>query len=354
MAAGAGAAWWTWPGPDPAYDKRTSENRKPLSSGTTPFDTALPEIVRYATLAANSHNTQPWIFELQGRELRIRPDESRRCPVVDPEDRHVMASLGCASENLDLAARALGFRTEFAFEPANRSVMIRFEDAAPETTAAFDAIPKRQTTRAPFDPTPLASDDFDALSGATQKPGVSARFFTERKDLNALKELVVAGNTAQCKDAAFVKELGDWVRFNQTQAAATGDGLYSGATGSPALPAWLGKRLFPLVFTASGENPKYVAQLDGSAGALVLSAEQDGPEGWFNVGRASQRFQLEAAGRDIRTSFINQPVEVAAVRKEFQSWLGNGLRPGLVLRFGKGPLMPSSLRRPVSAVLKTV
>ena len=118
------------------------------------------------------------------------------------------------------------------------------------------------------------------------------------------------------------------------------------------IPRWLGQHGFPLLFTASSENPKYVAQLDGSAGAVVLYAENDEPDGWFNIGRASQRFQLEATARDIRTSFINQPVEVAPVRNAFQQWLGDGLRPALVLRFGRGKPLPPSLRRPVAAVLK--
>jgi hypothetical protein len=60
---------------------------------------------------------------------------------------------------------------------------------------------------------------------------------------------------------------------------------------------------------------------------------------------------LEATARDIRTSFINQPVEVASVRPAFGAWLGDGLRPALVIRFGRGKTMPFSLRRPASAVL---
>ncbi|MCF8477085.1 MAG: Tat pathway signal protein, partial [Pseudolabrys sp.] len=181
--------------------------------------------------------------------------------------------------------------------------------------------------------------------------GVRARFLTARRDLNRLRDFVVQGNTAQCRDPAFVDELRHWLRFNQSDAAATGDGLYAGATGNPALPRWLGRVIFPYVFTAAAENPKYVVQLDGSAGALILYAEADAPAGWFNVGRASQRFQLEATARDIRTSFVNQPVEVAGVRSQFSAWLGDGMRPALIIRFGRGKTVPFSLRRPVSAVL---
>jgi hypothetical protein len=43
---------------------------------------------------------------------------------------------------------------------------------------------------------------------------------------------------------------------------------------------------------------------------------------------------------------------VPSVRSEFARWLGvPDARPDLVIRFGRAPAMPMSLRRPVSAVV---
>lgn len=67
-------------------------------------------LVRHATLAASSHNTQPWKFRREHSAITILPDWSRRCPVVDPDDHHLYASLGCAAENLLLAAQATGLK----------------------------------------------------------------------------------------------------------------------------------------------------------------------------------------------------------------------------------------------------
>lgn len=54
----------------------------------------------------------------------------------------------------------------------------------------------------------------------------------------------------------------------------------------------------------------------------------------------------------MRTAYLNQPVEVAALRPRFAGAMGlGGGRPDLVIRFGRGPDMPRSLRRPVDAVL---
>jgi hypothetical protein len=70
------------------------------------------------------------------------------------------------------------------------------------------------------------------------------------------------------------------------------------------------------------------------------------------VGRCYERFALQATALGIRNAFLNQPVEEAALRPEFAEALNLGAgRPDLVVRFGRGPEMPRSPRRPVEAVL---
>jgi hypothetical protein len=70
------------------------------------------------------------------------------------------------------------------------------------------------------------------------------------------------------------------------------------------------------------------------------------------AGRCYQRFALQAAALDLRTAFINQPVEVPALRSQFAKFLGIGdRRPDLVVRIGRGPEMPRSLRWPVEQVV---
>ena len=90
----------------------------------------LQELVRCATLAANGHNTQPWKFGLSPDAISIRPDLSRRTPVVDPDEHHLWVSLGCATENLVLAAAALGKHADVAFGP--QEVHVALDNAAPE------------------------------------------------------------------------------------------------------------------------------------------------------------------------------------------------------------------------------
>ena len=61
---------------------------------------------------------------------------------------------------------------------------------------------------------------------------------------------------------------------------------------------------------------------------------------------------LAATTLGLRHAYINQPIEVARLRPELATLVGApGMRPDLMLRFGYGPLLPYSPRRPVASVL---
>lgn len=154
------------------------------------------------------------------------------------------------------------------------------------------------------------------------------------------------------RDAAFVAELKEWIRFDGDHAARTGDGLFAASSGNPTLPPWLGRRMFDLAFSEKAENDKYMRHLRSSAGVAVFVSEGDGPAQWVEAGRAFQRFALQATALGVRTAHLNQPVEVASMRPSFARALGlGGGRPDLVVRFGRGAGMPRSLRRPLESVL---
>lgn len=71
------------------YNASVAATRATLSQ--TP---ELQDLIRYATLAASGHNTQPWRFRAGPNRIDILLDFSRRTPVVDPDDHHLLVSLG--------------------------------------------------------------------------------------------------------------------------------------------------------------------------------------------------------------------------------------------------------------------
>lgn len=310
------------------------------------------ELVHCATLAPSSHNTQCWIFGVDDRAITIRPDPARRCPAVDPDDHHVFVSLGCAAENLVQAALAHGLVAVPRFDATHRLVHVALAPGTAQVTPLFQAIASRQCTRGDYDGQPVAPEDLRLLERAGTSEGVRLLLLTDRPAMERVLAHVIQGNTAQLADPAFVSELKSWIRFNGADAVRTRDGLFSVSSGNPALPTWLGNLAFGWVFTADGENDKIARQVRNSAGLAVFVGDVADPAHWVAVGRAYERFALQATALGIRNAFLNQAVEVAAVRSPFADALGLGdQRPDLVVRFGRGPVLPRSLRRPVASVM---
>ena len=315
------------------------------------------ELVRYATLAASSHNTQCWKFKIAANGIVILPDFSRRCPAVDPDNHHLFVSLGAATENLVQAALANGLHAEVNFNAdAAQAIDIALSPTKAIASPIFKAIPDRQCTRAEYDGKPLSQEELNLLELAGTGDGVHILLHTEAQAMENVLDYVVAGNSVQMHDAAFMAELKSWIRFSSSDAVRSGDGLYSATSGNLSVPKWLGSPLFNVLFNEKSENDKYAKQIRSSAGVAIFVSDANDKAHWLEVGRCYERFALQATALGIRHAFINQAVEVSSVRQQFANHLnidesaGAG-RIDLVVRFGRGQLMPKSLRRPVEAVL---
>ena len=347
--------------PIETYDAAIAKIWRPMNEALTePITDQLllkRELVRYATLAASSHNTQCWKFKIAANGIVILPDWSRRCPAVDTDNHHLFVSLGAATENLQQAALANGLQAEVNFDAdATQAIDIALMPTKAIASPLFKAIPDRQCTRAEYDGKPLSAEELNLLELAGTGDGVHVLLHTEKQAMENILDFVIAGNSAQMHDAAFLAELKSWIRFNTHDAIRTGDGLYSATSGNPSVPKWLASPLFNILFNEKSENDKYAKHVRSSAGVAVFVSDKNDAEHWLEVGRCYQRFALQATALGVRNAFLNQAVEVTQVRQQFAQYLNMDESAGagridLVVRFGRGRLMPKSLRRPVDAVL---
>ena len=335
------------------YEEAVKEIWRPSRRDESNGVLLMRELVRYATLAPSSHNTQCWKFGIAEHSISILPDLSRRCPAVDPDDHHLFVSLGCATENLIHAALANGLMGEATFKTVPADVIqVDLHPTKAIASPFHEAMIRRQCTRAEFDGRAVSSEELGLLQRAGSGQGIKLLLLTEKASMEKVLEYVVQGNTTQMNDPAFVSELKAWIRFSDAEAVRTGDGLFSRSSGNPSVPRWLGSPLFPLFFRADNENDKYAKHVRSSAGIAVFVSAANDKAHWIETGRCYERFALQATALGIRNAFLNQPMEVSAVRPQLASWLGIGhLRPDLVVRFGRGPTMPPSLRRPIQSVL---
>jgi hypothetical protein len=215
----------------------------------------------------------------------------------------------------------------------------------------FEAIERRQNTRSEYDGQPIKVADLDEVQTLPLEPGVALHYMLNSTELETVLEYVNQGNLHQYADKAFIDELIYWLRFNKKAALASHDGLFSGCSGNPEVPGWLG-RMF-----VAGTKPQQQADADArklrsSPGAVVIASEEDTKVAWIRTGQVYERLALKLTSLNIKSAFLNQPIEVAELRSQFQRAIGLGASlPQLLVRFGYAASMPRSLRRPVEQVI---
>jgi len=359
LGAAAVAATAAGAGTIPVDDKRGREEYDEAVRATwrhsertdLPWPAAQRELVRYATLAANNHNSQPWRFRLLDRGILILPGFGARGPASDYDGHDLFVSLGCAVENMVQAAAAFGVRAMPSFDPGTGGIKLAFDPGARQRTALFDAIPHRQSTFAEFDGQPVPPEHARRLE-ASGGDGVQVLLLTDPRQLQQVFDFVMAALSAQANTTASAGALSAWIRYSYREALATRDGLFVKLQGLPVVPAPFCHLMLKLALTDAAQRRVWDWQIRRSSGIAVFVSSRNDPVHWIEAGRCGQRFALQATALGIKSAFMCLPLDVQAMRLQFAGLLGiGGWHPVAAMRFGNGPEMPRSLRRPVEQVI---
>ena len=326
VAAAAAGAWRAHRqgvfqvGEGPAYapwkDWRTGARESPLT------------LVRAALLASNPHNTQPWLFKLGPTKVELYADTARNLGSFDPYLRELHIGLGCALENMMLAAAANGYRAQATLASGSLAALPGTGDAAPvaridlapgraETNPLYEAIALRHTDRAPYrSDRPLAHEALVSLARMAEGDDEMKLFLYSSPDDKAkVGAAIVQATQAIIGDAAMVQDSERWFRHRWDDVQRLRDGITLDAAGLPAAMAGLAKML-P---RASGQaNHGYwldatrdvhvpTAQLFG----LIAVRDRYDRAQALRAGRLWQRIHLWATTEGIAMQPLNQPIEMA-------------------------------------------
>ncbi|HHL4078192.1 MULTISPECIES: nitroreductase family protein [unclassified Burkholderia] len=328
----------------------------PPLAASAHVDDQLKSLLAYAVLAPSSHNSQPWRFIVNGATIAVCADRVRALPVVDPFDRELIISCGAALLNLRVALDHAGLAHTISTFPSEVDpdllALVRVCDdgySDPSLGGLFDAIQDRVTTRAPFESTAVPDEIQRELIAAGVAEGAEVACIDSTARRARVAELVAQADQQQFADPRFRRELASWIDPRRRV-----DGMPAFAAGVPTLLDFAAPVVTMAVRTFDLGNGLAALhhQLVGASPLIVcLSTVRDDREAWLAAGQALERILLVAARAGYTASYLNQPIETAALRADLGRMLGLHGEPQLLLRVGRGPHTPHSPRRPLGEVI---
>jgi nitroreductase len=242
FSVGEGIAYEPWD------DWQTYEGKDPLA------------LLSAAILAANPHNTQPWLFQVSDSRIDLYADTKRQIGSTDPFLREMYIGLGCALENLLLAADAKGFDRKLTLMPDQSKPIhvarIDLSSGKPLNSALYKAIPLRHTNRGIYDQDrSLDQETLQALEQlGNNRSQVKVFWFTTEAQRRQVGNAIIEATQAIIGDREQSQDSGKWMRLSRQDIQKYRDGLTLDASGSPALIRAIAKMLPP---TSLEQNDRF-------------------------------------------------------------------------------------------------
>lgn len=321
----SGAVWYTYDGESLyAKDDGPYPAWREWNAGSEPIATKL---IRSAVLASSPHNTQPWQFRAAGPSVEVYLDPRRMVKGLDPYLREAHIGMGCAIENLMLAASANGLAAtvvipdgELDQQPVGSLRLIAKVDLAPgpgNQTELYGAIPRRHTNRGIYDPNGALPQGFpgDLLSLCNVEPEARLFVFTDPEQRGRLTAISAEANRELYSDDEVENGSNEWIRWRTSDIRKYEDGLTIDNFGLPPVTAALAKAaptfLLKQAATPSQRTGMYAQQLESARlVGLICVRNRLSMRQSLVAGRLWQRAHLLATARGVAARPCNEAIEM--------------------------------------------
>ncbi|HSK19503.1 MAG TPA: nitroreductase family protein [Longimicrobiales bacterium] len=273
----------------------------------------LAYLSRYAVLAPSSHNSQPWRLVIGDGQVDVYADLSRWLQVADADRRELHISIGCAIENLVVAAAHFGesYSLELFPDAGSAELIARIRlthgPVPPTLPGLFEAIPRRRTNHQLFTSTPVPAAVLERLCAACAEPGIGVHAISSEAPKAAVQDMVVAGTRKEFADPAFRRELGDWVG--------------RGVLGTPRPLAPLARLAVTHVDMGALIARQEAARFASAPAIILVASAVDDPRAQVSAGRVVERVWLAAVHAGLALQPVSQPLQVPEVRRHLRDAL---------------------------------
>lgn len=344
----------------PAYAYWNHKEKKGLSD--------MEFLVMCATLAPSPHNTQPWLFKILRNQIDIFADKDRHLKSADPTYRMMLLAIGAAIENLNVAARQIGYQatislndsyTEFLSNGYCATVVLSQQVLSP--TPYFEALFNRQTTRTAFDLSKPVNPQFlGKLRGQSAEfQGIGLEWIKKRAGRDPIAQIVRDSARSYLTDACHRDGM-DWFRITRNQWETKGDGIavFNGDAPAPI------KRYVELLVSQddllqTAFKQGEIDSVDRLSAATpmwgIITTKGDSLRQKLLAGQMLERVYLEASMNGLAVQPQCYPTETAdgIARLKSQLNLADGTEPLFLFRLGYSNHIAKSVRRNIQDVMVT-
>ncbi|MFZ3148863.1 MAG: hypothetical protein WA137_07460 [Methanothrix sp.] len=320
-----------------------------------PQEEQLKFLLRYAILAPSGPNTQPWKFAIHECGISVFADLSRALPFVDPSNRTLYMSVGCAIANLAVAGAHFGFAPSVSYFPgglendlvAEVQLLPAGRRPVDGQKDLFSQMQRRHTTKDRYENATIEQSILTELERNINLPGLYLIYLSDKDSKDKMADLVSRAHQTQLAKKEFRQNLGKWLRSNWTTEP---DGMPLYTFGVPDVLS-LG---FPAAFKEFDLSLPVIYRDSGlihdCSTLAVLTTDQDDKLTWTMCGFALENLLLRATVYDVRASFFSQPIGLADLREELKVHINRG-HPQLIFSLGMAKPMRPSPRRPLEDVI---
>lgn len=320
---------------------------------TEPIDVQARFLLNWAVLAPSSHNTQPWQFAVDGDRIHVFADPARWLRIADPDRREFFVSVGCAIENILVAAAYfdIGADVRFAADLSSqaattgrdriRVATIRLDpDGHGDTDRAelFAAIDDRHTNHEPYEERSIPPRVLTSLEWYV---GDDVRLWmTDDESIRAtVYALMARANAVQFVDRDWREELAECIG--------------EGAFGTPWLMSKIGQLAVTYLDLSDATTAQDRRRMDSAPVLAALATPADTPTAQVRAGQALERLWLAATLRGIQLQPMNQILQIPPLKHDLRMMLPDpDMHPQITFRLGYGePEDKQTPRRPVEETM---
>lgn len=183
------------------------------------IETQLSFLLRFAILAPSPKNSQPWAFSVRDNKIFVVADLGRSHPISDPDRRELYIGVGCALENLLVAAEHFGFQHSVSYFPhrwhSELAASVLFVPggtvSAARAGATLDAIRRRHNDTGLFRSTPVPAELQRRLTSCCEEPDLRVDLSDDDLFHQWIDALTMQSDRADLADPAFRMELEYWM-----------------------------------------------------------------------------------------------------------------------------------------------